>query len=58
VLLTLTHRKLSASDLKNVSPGWHAHLAVLSDVLNGRQDVDFWATWQQMHAHYGAKFAK
>ena len=58
VLLTLTHRKLSDADMKNVSPGWHAHLAVLRDVLNGRQDVDFWATWQKMHAHYGAKFAK
>jgi uncharacterized protein YndB with AHSA1/START domain len=58
VLLTLTHRKLTDTDMKNVSPGWHAHLAVLSDVLNGRQEVDFWATWQQMHKHYGEKFAK
>jgi uncharacterized protein YndB with AHSA1/START domain len=58
VLLTLTHRKLTASDLKNVSPGWHAHLAILSDVLNGRQDVDLWAMWQKMHKHYGEKFSK
>jgi uncharacterized protein YndB with AHSA1/START domain len=58
VLLTLTHRKLTASDMKNVSPGWHAHLAILNDVLNNRRDVDFWATWQEMHKHYGEKFAK
>lgn len=58
VLLTLTHRKLTENDLKNVSPGWHAHLAVLSALLNNRQDVDFWALWQELHQHYGEKLAK
>lgn len=58
VLLTLTHRKLTEGDLKNVSPGWHAHLAILGDVLNNRRDADFWALWQQLHKHYGEKFAK
>jgi uncharacterized protein YndB with AHSA1/START domain len=58
VLLTLTHRKLTANDLKNVSPGWHAHLAILADRLNDRHDVDFWALWQQKRKHYGEKFAK
>ncbi len=57
VLLTLTHRKLTANDLKNVSPGWHAHLAILADRLNNRNDVDFWTLWQQMHKHYGEKLA-
>jgi uncharacterized protein YndB with AHSA1/START domain len=57
VLLTLTHRKLTANDLKNVAPGWHSHLAILSDVLHGSREVDFWATWQEMHKHYGEKFA-
>lgn len=57
VLLTLTHRKLTANDLKNVSPGWHAHLAILSDVLNNRRDADFWALWQELHKHYGDKYA-
>jgi uncharacterized protein YndB with AHSA1/START domain len=57
VLLTLTHRKLTANDLKNVAPGWHSHLAILNDVLRGRREVDFWATWQEMHKHYGEKFA-
>jgi uncharacterized protein YndB with AHSA1/START domain len=58
VLLTLTHSKLTANDMKNVGPGWHSHLAILSDRLNNRNDVDFWALWQQMNTHYGEKFAK
>ena len=55
VLLTLTHSKLTANDLKNVSPGWHAHLA---DRLDGRNEVDFWALWQERHKHYGEKYSK
>jgi uncharacterized protein YndB with AHSA1/START domain len=58
VLLTLTHRKLTANDLKNVSPGWHAHLAILNDVLRGKHEIDFWALWQEKHKHYGEKYAK
>ena len=58
VLLTLTHRKLTSNDLKNVSPGWHAHLAILADRLNNRHDADFWALWQEKHKHYGEKYAK
>lgn len=57
VLLTLTHRKLTASDLKNVSPGWHAHLAILADRLNDREPGDFWAIWLEARKHYAEKFA-
>ena len=58
VLLTLTHRKLTAGDLKNVSPGWHAHLAILADRLNNREPGDFWAMWSERRVHYAEKFAK
>ncbi|MGE0340485.1 MAG: SRPBCC family protein [Xanthobacteraceae bacterium] len=58
VLLTLTHRKLTADDLKNVAPGWHAHLAILADRLNNRADTDFWMLWQELHRHYADKLAK
>jgi uncharacterized protein YndB with AHSA1/START domain len=58
VLLTLTHRKLTAGDLKNVSPGWHAHLALLADRLNNREPGDFWAMWLEARKHYAEKFAK
>ncbi len=58
VLLTLTHSKLTANDLKNVSPGWHAHLAILADRLNGREPGDFWANWLALREHYTAKLSK
>ncbi len=58
VLLTLTHSKLTANDLRNVSPGWHAHLAVLADRLNNRNEVDFWALWQERREHYAKKFSQ
>jgi uncharacterized protein YndB with AHSA1/START domain len=58
VLLTVTHRKLTLGDMKNVMPGWHAHLGLLADLLNGRDPGDFWVTWQQMHTHYGAQLTK
>ena len=58
VLLTVTHRKLTEGDMKNVLPGWHAHLGILADLLDGREPGDFWAIWQQKHTHYGAQFAK
>ncbi len=58
VLLTLTHTKLTANDMKNVSPGWHAHLAILAARLNNREPDDFWAMWLALHAHYGQKLAK
>jgi uncharacterized protein YndB with AHSA1/START domain len=58
VLLTLTHRKLTAGDIKNVSPGWHAHLALLADRLNNREPGDFWAMWLAARTHYAEKFSK
>lgn len=58
VLLTVTHRKLTADDMKNVAPGWHAHLSLLADQLHGREPGDFWAMWLERHGHYAAKFAK
>jgi uncharacterized protein YndB with AHSA1/START domain len=58
VLLTLTHSKLTANDMKNVGPGWHSHLAILAERLNNRNEVDFWALWQKMHKHYGEMLEK
>lgn len=58
ILLTVTHRKLAAEDMKNVAPGWHAHLAILGDRLNDREPGDFWAMWIERRNHYAEKFAK
>lgn len=43
VLLVLTHHRLPAQkDLLSVSGGWHVHLDVLVEHLNGRRSVGFW----------------
>ena len=45
VLLVMTHHRLpNQNDLLGVSGGWHAHLDVLVEHLNGRQAPGFWET--------------
>jgi uncharacterized protein YndB with AHSA1/START domain len=45
VLLVMTHHRLpNRNDLLGVSSGWHAHLDVLKEHLNGRQAPGFWET--------------
>jgi uncharacterized protein YndB with AHSA1/START domain len=56
VLLTLTHTRLDKEGMKSVGPGWHTHLGVLAERLQGREPENFWATLQQVRAHYGKKF--
>lgn len=52
VLLTVTHRKLTDDGMKYVLPGWHVHLGLLADILNGEETRDFWADFQKLFAHY------
>ena len=53
VLLVLTHRRLrDRAQMLNVSAGWHAHLSVLIDKLNGRQDGPFWSVLDQVEGEY------
>lgn len=53
VLLTLTHRRLAdRADMTGTSGGWHAHLAILEDVLNGRAPRGFWSTHTRVAAEY------
>lgn len=43
VLLTLTHTRLDSRELKvDVCGGWHTHLEILEDVLNGKEPKAFW----------------
>lgn len=58
VLLMVTHRRLTGNSMKYVAPGWHAHLALLADVLNDREPTDFWALWQEKYEYYREKLAK
>jgi uncharacterized protein YndB with AHSA1/START domain len=53
VLLVLTHRKLKdRAMMVGVSSGWHSHLAILVDVLNGDEPRPFWSTVTKMEAEY------
>jgi len=53
VLLVLTHTRLkSDDDVLSVSGGWHTHLDVLVDVLEGREPRPFWKTHAGNHAEY------
>ncbi len=56
VILVLTHRRLTnRAQLLGVSGGWHAHLDVLDNVLNGREDGPFWSTVARADAEYAKR---
>ena len=53
VRLVLTHRKLASDDeIISVSGGWHTHLDILEDVLQGREPRPFWKTHTPLEAEY------
>jgi uncharacterized protein YndB with AHSA1/START domain len=53
VLLVLTHRRLAdRKTMVSVSTGWHSHLAILIDVLNGDEPRPFWTTVTKTEAEY------
>ena len=53
VRLILTHRRLESSDtVLSVSGGWHTHLDILVDILEGREPKAFWKTHQAFEAEY------
>jgi uncharacterized protein YndB with AHSA1/START domain len=58
VLLVLTHVRLSEDParLANVAAGWHTHLGILADHLNGRTPRGFWSAHTRMEAEYGQLF--
>jgi len=53
VLLVLTHRRIaSRKDMLSFGPGWHTHLAILEDQLNGREPRPFWSNFGRWEAEY------
>ena len=53
VLLVLTHRRLAdRKTMVSVSTGWHSHLGILIDVLNGDDPRPFWTTVTKIEAEY------
>jgi len=58
VLLVLTHRRLGdRAMMAPVAGGWHTHLGILVDHLNGREPRPFWSTHAQLEAEYEKRLA-
>ncbi len=55
ILLVLTHRRLGDDHdiLISVSAGWHTHLGILTERLNGREPQGFWKIHNRMEKVYG-----
>ena len=53
VHLVLTHSRLSdREEMLSVAGGWHTHLGILLDRLQGREPAGFWKTHAQVEAEY------
>lgn len=53
VVLVLTHRRLAdRKAMVSVASGWHSHLAVLEERLNGRELYSFWRVFEEVEAQY------
>ncbi len=52
-LLTVTHTRLaSANSMVMVASGWHTHLGVLIDYLNGDKTSGFWGNFERLRKEY------
>ena len=53
VLLVLTHRRLgNRAAMVSIAGGWHTHLGILLDHLEGREPRPFWSTHARLEAEY------
>lgn len=58
VHLVLTHSRLSNREaMLNVAGGWHSHLAVLADRLNGIEPKGFWTKLVRAEEEYARRLA-
>lgn len=56
VLLVLTHRRLKDDDeILSVSAGWHSHLDILDDVLEGQTPQPFWKSHTALETKYQSR---
>ncbi|NVJ99483.1 MAG: SRPBCC family protein [Alphaproteobacteria bacterium] len=52
-LLTITHRKLpNRETIIGVSAGWHVHVGIMIQVLEGKNPPPFWGAFMPMEAEY------
>lgn len=59
VLLIVTHERLFDRDtMINVAGGWHAHLGLLADQLNGRPPRGFWSAFDAAEQLYTQRFGE
>ena len=57
VLLVLTHRNLAdRGAMTGVAGGWHSHLTVLVERLNGREPAAFWSIFAETDGEYEKRF--
>lgn len=57
-LLTVTHEGLSDWEtLVSVAAGWHTHLDILSDKMNGSDPAPFWSKHARLEAEYERRLA-
>ena len=56
VLLAVTHRRIESHDaMVGVAAGWHTHLGILADRLDGREPDGFWRTHTRLEKEYAAR---
>ena len=52
-LLIVTHRRLrDRGEMVGVASGWHSHLGILEDQLDGREPRHFWTSFLKTKAEY------
>ena len=52
-LMVLTHRRLrNRQEMIGVASGWHVHVDILNDQLNGRIPKPFWSKIESLEAEY------
>jgi len=55
-LLIITHRRLADRDERiGVASGWHTHVGILIDLLNGVAPQPFWPTHTRLEREYASR---
>jgi uncharacterized protein YndB with AHSA1/START domain len=58
VLLVVTHSRLGTKGMVTVAAGWHAHLGILAERLDGREPTGFWTAYLRLEAEYEKRLAR
>ena len=53
VFMALTHRRLrNRTEMIGVASGWHVHVGIVIDLLNGREPKPFWPSLEKLEVEY------